>query len=199
MSDPSSDADEIKWSLVDPERFAVIFDRHFATVHRFLSRRLGPDGAEALAGEVFRIAFERRGTYHLDRPDCLPWLYGIAKHLLDKERRRQARHLRALSRLHAEDRSEDDGRATDDRIDAQARWLQVATALNTLSVGERDVLLLIAWEDLNYREVSEVLDVPIGTVRSRLHRARGRLRELISPSGEERDDNPLRAEGGHRP
>lgn len=198
MTAPETDADEISRSLTDPSRFAVIFDRHFARVHRFLERRIGRDGADALAGEVFRIAFERRPSYDPNRPHCLPWLYGIAKNVLLKERRREARHLRALGRLHAEAECGDSARGTDARLDAQQMWPRLAAALSELPVGERDVVLLVAWEELSYQEVADVLEVPIGTVRSRLNRARHRLRELIGPYGQEPGDNPQRAGGGCR-
>ncbi len=117
-----------------------------------------------------------------------------------KERRRQSRHLRALGRLRAEDdRPFSSTERIDARLDAEAIWPRLAEALAGLPVGERDVILLVAWEELSYQEVAEVLDVPIGTVRSRLHRGRHRLRELIGPCGQEPDDNPQRAEGGCRP
>ena len=149
---------------------------------------------------MFRIAFEGRATYQLDRPNCLPWLYGIAKNLLLKERRRQSRHLRALGRLRAEDAPRPSStEAIDARLDAEAIWPRLAQKLAGLPVGERDVILLVAWEELSYHEVAEVLGVPIGTVRSRLHRGRHRLRELIGPCGQRPDDNPQRAEGGCRP
>lgn len=200
MTAPPDDAVVILRSLTDPAHFAIVFDRHVGAVYRFLERRLGRDVADSLAGEVFRIAFERRATYQLERPNCLPWLYGIAKNLLLKERRQQARHLRALGRLGTRDDPTPAGMdAIDARLDAEVIWPRLAQALAELPLGERDVILLVAWEELSYQEVAEVLDVPIGTVRSRLHRARHHLRELIGPCGQEPDDNPQRAEGGCRP
>ena len=66
----------------------------------------------------------------------------------------------------------------------------VAVALRSLPESEREALLLYAWEDQSYEEIAEALDVPIGTVRSRIHRARRRLRELIVRSGKEHDEPP---------
>lgn len=197
MEDPLSDAQEMARSFTDPDAFAVLFDRHFSAVHRFIDRRVGREGADELAGEVFRIAFTRRNTYQLDRPNCLPWLYGIAKNLLFKEQRRRSRHLRAVGRLGG-DRWIDASAEIDARVDAVALWPRVSRALAALSPGEREVVLLVAWEELTYQEVAEALAVPIGTVRSRLHRARVHLRELIGPCGEQRSEKPQRAEGGHR-
>lgn len=185
-------------SVGDPVHFAVVFDRHFDPVHRFVDGRLGSDAADTLAGEVFRIAFERRDRYDMARPSCLPWLYGIANKLVLKEYRRRGRHLRAVGRLRPEVASHDVTGEIDARVDAHAAWPGVAAALAQLSEVERDVLLLVAWEDLTYDEVAATLEIPIGTVRSRLHRARNRVRELIGSPGEERDDQHMRVTGRDR-
>jgi RNA polymerase sigma-70 factor (ECF subfamily) len=84
--DDESDADVIEASLQEPAQFGVLFDRHVTVLHRYLVRRLGPDEAEAMVGDIFRIAFERRATYDLSRPAARPWLYGIATNLVAKHR-----------------------------------------------------------------------------------------------------------------
>src|SRR5262249_43041325 len=91
--DVESDAEVIEASLREPARFGVLFDRHPTVVHRYLVRRLGPGEAEALVGDVFRIAFERRAAYDLERPTARPWLYGIATNLVAKQRRSEARRF----------------------------------------------------------------------------------------------------------
>jgi RNA polymerase sigma-70 factor (ECF subfamily) len=194
----AEDRELIGASVREPARFAEIFDRHFAAVHRFVDRRLGRDAADSLAGEVFRIAFEQRDRYDRARPSCLPWLYGITNNLVLKEYRRRGRHLRAVGRLGRELSSPDGTAEIDARVDAHAAWPGVAAALAQLSDGDRDVLLLVAWEDLSYEEVADALEIPIGTVRSRLHRARSRVRELIERPGEERDDQDVRVPGRGR-
>ena len=68
-------------------------------------------------------------------------------------------------------------------------WPRVADAVTALPEPERDALVLHVWEGLSYEEVADALGVPIGTVRSRLNRARGRLRELTDASGGEQHDN----------
>lgn len=198
MTTPAEDRELIAASVADPGCFAGIFDRHFGAVHRFIDRRLGADAADTLAGEVFRIAFERRAGFDGRRSLCLPWLYGIANNLVLKEYRRRGRQLRAVGRLRPEVVVLDATGEIDARVDAHAAWPAVAAALAQLSDVERDVLLLVAWEDLAYDEVAEALDIPIGTVRSRLHRARARVRELIQNPGEERDDQPMRVTGRYR-
>src|SRR5262245_26117325 len=98
MSAPS-DAEVIGRSLGEPEAFGLIYDRHAATVLRFLGRRAGARVAEGLVGELFRIAFERRKTFDASRATALPWLYGIGSNLLLKHRRAEARRLRGGGRM----------------------------------------------------------------------------------------------------
>jgi RNA polymerase sigma factor (sigma-70 family) len=179
-----SDADLIGRSLVDPEAFGGIYDRHAATLLRFLGRRVGADVAEGLLGELFRIAWERRKAFDSGRVSALPWLYGIASNLLLKHRRSEARRLVASARM-AAGRAAADCREAADALEAQVLLPRVVEALESLPEGEREALLLYAWEDLSYPDIAEALELPVGTVRSRLHRARGRLRELLDPRGKE--------------
>src|SRR6267143_152280 len=181
MSFPS-DAEVIGRSLGEPEAFGLIYDRHAATLLRFLGRRAGAKVAEGLVGELFRIAFERRQTFDAARASALPWLYGIGSNLLLKHRRAEARRLRASARMaavgHAADR-----RTSAAAFDARVLFPRVADAIDSLPDSEREALLLFVWEELPYESVAEALELPIGTVRSRLNRARARLRELLEPNG----------------
>src|SRR5262245_15726852 len=180
-----SDAEVIGRSLGEPEAFGLIYDRHAATMLRFLGRRIGAKVAEGLVGELFRVAFERRKTFDASRVTALPWLYGIGSNLLLKHRRAEARRLRASARL-AGDREAVDGRSSATALDARLLFPRVADAIEALPDGEREALLLFAWEDLSYQSVAEALDLPIGTVRSRLNRARAHLRELLEAGGKNR-------------
>ena len=185
--DADSDAAVIAASLEEPARFGEIFDRHATVLYRYLVRRLGPDEAEAMVGDTFRIAFERRHTYDVHRPLARPWLYGIATNLVAKHRRGEARRLRAVARLAADRVAAAD--FTDHitgELDAADVWPLVVDAVTNLPEPERDALVLHVWEGLSYEDVAHALDVPIGTVRSRLHRARERLRGL--PVGYGRED-----------
>jgi RNA polymerase sigma factor (sigma-70 family) len=181
-----TDASVIAASLVEPEVFGVLFDRHARVVFRYLVRRIGPDEADTLLGEVFRIAFEKRETYDVDRPNARPWLYGIATNLVAKHRRSEARRLQATARLRAQRVPPGDtGDRVDEALDAAGLWPRVALAVTELPEGERDALLLFVWEELGYEEIAAALDVPVGTVRSRLNRARMRIRELDAEIGRE--------------
>jgi RNA polymerase sigma-70 factor (ECF subfamily) len=181
MSSPS-DAEVIGRSLGEPEAFGLIYDRHASALLRFLGRRVGAKVAEGLVGELFRVAFERRKTFDGSRASALPWLYGIGSNLLLKHRREEARRLRATARLVA---GEAGGRANA-ALDARLMFARVANAIEAVPAAERQTLLLFAWEELSYQSVAEALELPVGTVRSRLNRARARLRELLEPKGKGR-------------
>jgi RNA polymerase sigma factor (sigma-70 family) len=171
-----SDSAVIAASLEEPGTFGILFDRYGGLLLRFLARRVDPAAAEGLLGEVFRIAFERRAGFQLDRDCARPWLYGIAANVVAKHRRSEARRLRAIVRLAARRAlPEDPAERAVPAADAQARWAPIAEAIAELSDPERQALLLFAWEELSYDEIADALGVPVGTVRSRLNRARARL------------------------
>src|SRR5262245_35653981 len=114
-----SDADILARSRRHPEEFGAVFDRHFATIHRYLERRIGRDAADELSGEVFRIAFEQRARFRPLYDSALPWLYGLATNLVLKRGRTEARRLRALARIDVA--PADDGLAdVDDRLSAES-------------------------------------------------------------------------------
>jgi RNA polymerase sigma-70 factor (ECF subfamily) len=175
-----SDARVIERSRDEPELFAVLFDRYADAVHRYAARRLGAEAAEDVMAETFVTAFQRRETYDLTRADARPWLFGIATNLVGRHRRAEARRFRAIARLPEPVEHEE---PVADRAVARAGATgvrrELAAALGGLSARHRDVVLLVAWADLDYEEAAEALDVPVGTIRSRLHRARGRLREAL--------------------
>jgi RNA polymerase sigma-70 factor (ECF subfamily) len=173
------DGEIIAASVGDPEQFAAIFDRHAPTIHRYLARRSGPQQADDLVGETFLAAFRRRGSYDTGYPDALPWLYGIATNVLAQHRRDNVRILRtelvaprdAAVHCHADQVAAD--------VTAAALRGALIAAVDRLSDGDRDVLLLVVQEQLTYEQVAAALDVPVGTVRSRLHRARATLRAAL--------------------
>jgi RNA polymerase sigma factor (sigma-70 family) len=168
-----SDSATIADSLDRPESFAEIFDRHYVAVHRYLARRTSSAQADDLASTTFVVAFERRRSFRPDSTSARPWLLGIATNLLNERFRVERRERGTLLLLSAERPANDHG-ASD-----QPDTGQLAEALATLDPSQRDVLLLHAWEELSYEEIAEALDIPIGTVRSRLARARAHLRSRL--------------------
>ncbi|MFE3455032.1 RNA polymerase sigma factor [Nonomuraea sp. NPDC059194] len=175
----ADDAELIRRSHDDPEQFAVLFDRYIKQIHRYVARRLGAQAADDIAAETFLTAFRRRASYDITQPLARPWLYGIATTLMARHRRDEERYLRALSRTGVDPLPEPMADTVVGRVAAQVEDRRLAGALASLSQGDRDVLLLVAWEDLAYEEVSQALGVPIGTVRSRLHRARKKTRVAL--------------------
>src|SRR5688572_12889892 len=174
---PLNDADAIRASLRDPSQFRVVFERHHDDVRRYLQRRSGLDTGEELAAQTFEEAFRTRERFDPAFTNARPWLMGIATNLLRHHYRAEAARLRAIERAAsmASTVVEDD---LDTRLDARIAAQNLARALQAMTRGERDIILLYAWGDLTYAEIAQAMDVPIGTVRSRLNRTRGRLREL---------------------
>jgi RNA polymerase sigma factor (sigma-70 family) len=176
----ADDAAVIESSWREPERFAALFDRHAPHIHRYLARRAGRAVADDLVAETFLAAFAKRHRYDLGHPDARPWLYGIATNLVGQHRRDEARQYRIRQAAPAEPAVPGHADRVAADVTAQAVRAPLAAALAVLPDGDRDVLLLIAWEELTYQEVSRALGIPVGTVRSRLHRARARLRQLLA-------------------
>lgn len=178
----STDSDLIHHSRDAPEAFAEIFERHAQEIYRYAARRVGDFAAADVMSETFLIAFEQRGRFDHSWHDARPWLYGIATNILRTHRRSEARLLKALSRQ-AADRDYDDDSAdtTAARLDAAAAYRGVADALRHLSQADREPLLLFAWAGLGYEAIAAALGIPVGTVRSRLNRARRQLRARLGP------------------
>ncbi|WP_406419565.1 sigma-70 family RNA polymerase sigma factor [Streptomyces sp. NBC_00873] len=166
-------------SLEEPERFAEVFDRHAPAIHQYVARRLGSDAADDVTAETFLTAFRIRARYDSSRASLRPWLHGIAAKLISRHRREEVKALKILARTGNDPVAETWTESADDRVTAQAASRSLAKSVAELSQGDRHVLLLFAWADLTYQEIAEALDIPVGTVRSRLNRARKRLRTAL--------------------
>lgn len=161
-----------------PERFGVLFDRHAATIHGYIARRLGHDAADDLVAETFLVAFRLRAAYDVGQPSARPWLYGIATRLVSRHRRDELRFFRAIARTGVDPAAEPVADEAGRRADARALNRRLAAALAGLSEAERDALLLIT-EGLGFEEAARALRVPAGTLSSRVARARRKVREVL--------------------
>jgi RNA polymerase sigma-70 factor (ECF subfamily) len=182
MEESPSDSELVLRSLEEPTTFEQIFDRHFRAVHTYLHRRAGRDLADDLAAETFALAFERRASCRATTT-ILPWLYGIATNLLRQRWRAERRQLRAYARGGVDLWAAYEG-ATVAPVDASPLDPRLAGALAAMRPRERDALLLYALADLSYEEIASALEVPVGTVRTWLHRARLTARRELSTAAD---------------
>ena len=182
--------DSVLWSRArsgDSEAFGMLFERHGRTIYNYCFRRVGSwDGAEDLVSIVFLEAWRR-----LDKPlpkgKELPWLLGIATNVVRNRRRSERRYAAALSRVPrptAEPSFADD---SDERVDDEELMARALVLLARLPRREQEVFVLCAWSGLSYEDAAVARRMPVGTVRSRLSRARARLQELDPGIGHEGD------------
>ena len=165
--------------------FPELMRRHGPAVHAYLARRGGRDVADDLLSEVFLRAYSALRHYDERWADARPWLYGITRNVLREHwRRRSSAAGLAQVALIAPD--EDPWPDVDDRLDAAARRPSLRRALTALPADDREVLLLVTWEGLTPAEVAVALGIPPGTARSRLHRARAAMRQLLNDDAAER-------------
>ena len=195
-AEAAADADDaavIQLSRHEPEYFTELFRRHAPYIQRYVVRRLGQDAADDIVAETFLLAFRQRDSYDQARSDARPWLYGIATNLIGHHRRAEIRLYRALARTGADPVTESFTDRIDDRVSASTAGRRLAAALGRLSAELRDTLLLVAWGDLSYEETATALGVPVGTVRSRISRARSALRRSLG------DTNPAAFDEERKP
>lgn len=152
----------------EEQRFRTLFADEARGVLGYALRRIGSaeDAADVVA-ETFGIAWRRIGEVP-DGTEARLWLYGVARRVLANQRRGELRRRRLADRMREQLRSS--AAYADERPDG------VLPALARLSEQDREVLLLAGWEGLTPTEIGVVIGVPATTARTRLHRARGRLR-----------------------
>lgn len=161
----------------DAVRHARLWDEHAQRIYRYCFRRTADhELAEDLTSIVFLEAWRRRSSVELATQAELPWLYGIAANVVRNQWRKQRRYRAALARLPRPRDEADLAQGAVDHLADQEQMRRLVMKLRALPQIEQDVLTLCAWEDLSPREAAEALGVPEATVRTRLHRARNRLR-----------------------
>jgi len=141
---------------------------------------VGPDVAEDLVSSTFLVAYERRERFDPARAEALPWLYGIATNLVRRHRRDELRAYRMFARTGVDPLACDDGDRAAERADGALLARRIAGVLMELPARQRDVLLLFAIGQLEYVEIAQALNIPLGSVQSALHRARTKLRAALS-------------------
>jgi RNA polymerase sigma factor (sigma-70 family) len=162
----------------DADALAALFRRHANVIYNYCFRRLGDWGAaEDVVSIVFLEAWRRRDA-DVRPGKVLPWLYGIATNVVRNRRRSERRYAAALRRLPPDGPAPDPADDVVARADDERRMKRLLGRVSELPQGEQDVLALCVWSELSYEDAASALGLPIGTVRSRLSRARSRLREL---------------------
>lgn len=181
----NDDAELLRRSVDAPELFEGIFTRHYDAILRYARQRVGHSLGEDVASRTFLIAFEHRDRYDPRRSSARPWLHGIATNLIRHHYRDEKTHLTALSHLPIDPDLDD----VDDpaHLDAERLRPALLAGLSDLRPADREVFVLFAVAELTYEEVAQALEIPIGTVRSRIHRARHRLREQMDASRASKD------------
>lgn len=169
----------------DAEAFGVLFDRHSRSVYNHCFRRTADwSAAEDLTSVVFLEAWRRHRSVRPDRDSVLPWLLGVANNVLRSRHRSLRRHRAALARLPSPATTPDPAEDVAGRIDDERRMRRVLEQIKRLSRADQDVLSLCVWSGLSYEDAAAAMGVPVGTVRSRLSRARARLAKLAGPAAE---------------
>jgi RNA polymerase sigma-70 factor (ECF subfamily) len=154
--------------------FAARYDQHHLAVFRYAARRLGPETAEDVVADAFTIAWSRIASFDPQRGEFVSWLFGIVTNVIARHHRQETRQWRAFAKVGVDATDTFDDELAS-RLDADVRWPHVAAVLAGMSSQDRDVLLLHIWQEMSYQQVADTLGIPIGTVRSRIARARGRL------------------------
>lgn len=170
----------VEGAIDSDEAFAAVFDAYFDEIHRYVAHRLGPDNAEDIVAETFLIAYRKRAQYDPARAAARTWLYGIATKLVGRHRRQEARTLRALGRYATDLDTPGHEERVIVQVAAESLRHDLAAALAALDQRDRDVVQLLALAGLSHEEVAVALGIPNGTVRSRLNRARKKLRSSLT-------------------
>lgn len=171
----------------DRETFAVLYDDYARTVYNHALRLTGDwSAAEDVMSETFLTAWRTRERLEAEGGSVRPWLLGIATHKAENTNRSRRRRLAFLARHPEPPAVADFAPESAGRIDDARRLAAVHAALGKLRRHEREVLALCVWSGLDYAEAAEALDIPVGTVRSRLARARARLSRLSEEMTEPR-------------
>jgi len=160
------------------DALAALFEQYADRLYNHCFRRLGDYAdAEDAVSTVFLTVWNRRQRIQLHEGSPAPWLFGVATNVCRNLERGRRRHLRVVAKAGSVDHgdSPDPAERVTDRLADEQRMRALLDQIRTLSRGEQDVLALVVWSGLSYTDAAAALDIPVGTVRSRLARARARL------------------------
>lgn len=185
----------------DPDAFGSLFDDYARAVYNHAFRLTGDwSAAEDVLSLTFLEAWRLRESLDLDGGSLRPWLLGIATNTARNTRRAARRHEAAVGRLPREEVFPDFAEDLVGRIDDAAQIAVLETALSRLRRSEREVLALCIWSRLDYATAAKALGIPVGTVRSRLSRARKKLQKFTGAAVPPGNGNSVtdrgQAEGG---
>jgi RNA polymerase sigma-70 factor (ECF subfamily) len=175
----------------DKNAFGLLFEQHARAVYNYAFRLTSNWSiAEEVVSLTFLEAWRLRSTIRPAGGSLLPWLLGIALNVSRNVSRSARRQQAAMTRLQQRAGLPDFADELVSRLDDAARLDTVRAALSHLRSDERDVIALCVWSGLNYAQAAEALGVPVGTVRSRLSRARRKLQKLTATRGHEPGREP---------
>ena len=178
----------------DPRVFGQLFERHGRAVFTYCARCTADLGqADDLTNIVFLEAWRRRYSVTLTNDSALPWLLGTAHNMARNSQRGLRRYRRALSRLPPPEFEEGVEEGAIERVDAERALADAQREIEALPEVERDVVLMVLWSGLSYEHAAAALGVPVGTVRSRLARARAKLGSALT------DDRDAASHGVNQP
>ena len=159
----------------DQDAFRTAFSENFTDVGGFVRRQSGPRDVDAIVAETFFVAWRRWPQRPESANEVRPWLFGIARNVMRSTERHENRRLAIESTALTFDTT---GMQAIENI---AGDLDICSALERMKPNDREVVLLVAWEDLDTADLALALGISTSAARVRLHRARRRLRRLLDP------------------
>ncbi len=175
---------------LSPARFDALVETHYPAMLGYLGRRLGRQLAEDLAADTFAIAYRDRDHFDPNRGSEVAWLFAIATGLLAHHRRTERRRLVAFAKLEPPGEGDVTADSAVQHVFAAEALVATAQALRRMPARQRDALYLVAVAGLDYEDAASALSVPIGTLRSRVSRARARLRAELDGGTPSPPPNP---------
>jgi RNA polymerase sigma-70 factor (ECF subfamily) len=177
------ESDSQLWSQAsahDGAAFGELFERHSKSVYNHCFRLTGSwSAAEDLTSVVFLQAWRRRDQVRLHSESILPWLLAVANNAARNAERSIRRHRLLLAKLPKSSESTEFEDGVGNRIDDERRMHWILMIASRLKAKEREIIALCDWSGVSYSEAATALKIPVGTVRSRLSRAREHMRTLL--------------------